>query len=163
MSRTGSGISTQRSVETSCMMTAIGKRGARSPGPIGCPVPGCNTAGGGDGRSDARLYQALGIFSSPSTYFFVVVMVSLPFFAGEMRAACCYRPLPACCICIQLLQLCPFLCHLPAASDVDPDQSGAAGNAAAGALHDTRHGGTRKTKSVGFWRKRGRLGPQWRV
>src|ERR1700746_481191 len=113
MSRTGSGNSTPRSVETSCMMTAIGKRGARSPGPIGCPVPGCNTAGGGDGRSDATLYQALGIFSSPSTYFFVVVMVSLPFFAGEMRAACCYRPLPACCICIQLLQLCPFCAICP--------------------------------------------------
>src|SRR6516164_4629027 len=94
MSRTGSGISIQGSVETSCMMTAIGKSGARSPGPIGCPVPGCKTAGGGDGRSDARLYQAFGIFSSPSTYFFVVVMVSLPFFVREMRDAGCY-PHPA--------------------------------------------------------------------
>src|SRR3974377_2639211 len=90
MSRTGSGISTPFSVETSCMMTAIGKRGARSPGPIGCPVPGCNTAGGGDGRSDARLSQAFGIFSSPSTYFFVVVMAPLPLFAGKMQDAGCY-------------------------------------------------------------------------
>src|SRR5690242_14967520 len=79
MSRTGSGISINRSAETSCIMTAIGNNGARSPGPIGCPVPGCSTGGGGDGRSAARLYQAFGIFSSPSTYFFVVMMAVLIF------------------------------------------------------------------------------------
>ena len=34
------GIVMKRSVETSCRMISIGKSGARSSGPIGCPVPG---------------------------------------------------------------------------------------------------------------------------
>ena len=32
---------------TSWRISAIGKSGARSAGPIGCPVPGCSTGGGG--------------------------------------------------------------------------------------------------------------------
>src|SRR5262245_40059790 len=42
-------------------MSSIGNRGARSAGPIGCPVPGCRTAGGGDLRSAAMLYQRVGM------------------------------------------------------------------------------------------------------
>src|ERR1035437_3221767 len=87
MSRTGSGISIHRSVETSCMITAIGNSGAKSLGPIGCPVPGCSTAGGGTGRSAAMLYQAFGIRSSPSTYFFVFVMIFPPLFCPRIRDA----------------------------------------------------------------------------
>src|SRR5215210_3862212 len=45
-------------------MTAIGKRGARSSGPIGCCVPGWRTGGGGCGRSAARLYQDVVMASS---------------------------------------------------------------------------------------------------
>src|SRR5919107_400676 len=45
-------------------MTAIGKSGARSSGPIGWGVPGCRTGGGGFGRSAARLYQDIGMASS---------------------------------------------------------------------------------------------------
>src|SRR5215213_2382661 len=52
------------SVETSWPMTAIGKRGARSSGPIGWCVPGWRTGGGGIGRSAARLYQDAGMASS---------------------------------------------------------------------------------------------------
>ena len=57
-----------RSVETSCRMICIGKSGARSSGPTGCPVPGWSTGGSGSGRSDARLYQASGSFDSSRTY-----------------------------------------------------------------------------------------------
>src|SRR6266540_4576296 len=65
MSRTSSGIGISRSVETSCAISAIGKSGARSAGPIGFPVPGCNTGAGGDGRSAKMLYQCVGMsFSS---------------------------------------------------------------------------------------------------
>src|SRR5215208_4692773 len=45
-------------------MTAIGKRGAKSSGPIGWCVPGWSTGGGGCGRSAAKLYQEVGIASS---------------------------------------------------------------------------------------------------
>src|SRR5918997_4129467 len=45
-------------------MTAIGKRGARSSGPIGWWVSGWRTGGGGFGRSAARLYQDVGMASS---------------------------------------------------------------------------------------------------
>src|SRR6478735_323892 len=63
-SRTGSGISISRSVLTSWRMSAIGNRGARSAGPIGCIVPGWSGGGGGVRRSAAMLYQARGIRSS---------------------------------------------------------------------------------------------------
>ena len=67
-SRTGSGISIQRSVLTSCSMSAIGNSGARSSGPMGCPVPGWSTGGGGSGRSAITLYQDFGIWLSSRTY-----------------------------------------------------------------------------------------------
>ncbi len=62
--------------ETSCMMMAMGNRGARSPGPTGWPVPGCSAGGGGFGRSATRLYQAFGIRSSGSRYLVNSVMIS---------------------------------------------------------------------------------------
>ena len=70
-SRTGSGISTQRSRVTSCWMSAIGKSGARSEGPTGCFVPGWSTAGSANGRSAWMLYQAVGISDSGRTNFVV--------------------------------------------------------------------------------------------
>jgi hypothetical protein len=55
-SRTGSGISISRSVDTSCRISSIGNSGARSSGPTGCSVPGCS-GGGRHGRSAMMLYQ----------------------------------------------------------------------------------------------------------
>jgi hypothetical protein len=78
MSRTGPGISISRSAETSCAISAIGKIGVRSAGPIGWPVPGCNGGGGGFGRSAAMLYQAFGMRSSGRRYFVLSVMTLLP-------------------------------------------------------------------------------------
>src|SRR3954451_18491327 len=55
-----------RSVATTCLISSIGKSGARSPGPIGWPVPGWSGGGGGLGRAAAMLYQARGVRSSSS-------------------------------------------------------------------------------------------------
>src|SRR5262245_25791729 len=55
------------------MISAIGKSGARSAGPTGWPVPGCRTGGGGVGRSEAMLYQVVGIWSSASRYLTVSI------------------------------------------------------------------------------------------
>ena len=55
-------------------MSAIGKSGARSAGPMGWPVPGWRTGGGATGRSAAMLYQARGMRSSASTNFVCLVM-----------------------------------------------------------------------------------------
>src|SRR5438132_3197064 len=41
-------------------MSAIGKSGARSWGPMGCPVPGCMTGGAGVGKSAWMLYHLVG-------------------------------------------------------------------------------------------------------
>ncbi len=46
-SRSGSGISIWRSALTSWPIRAVGNGGARSSGPIGCPLPGWRTGGGG--------------------------------------------------------------------------------------------------------------------
>ena len=73
-SRTGCGISTSRSVLTSCMISDIGNSGARSSGPSGCSVPGCSTGGGGLGKSATMLYQDFGIWVSSSRYFTLSVM-----------------------------------------------------------------------------------------
>ena len=51
MSRTSSGIAISGSSLTSCMISSIGKSGARSSGPTGSPVPGCSTGCGGFGMS----------------------------------------------------------------------------------------------------------------
>ncbi len=82
MSRTGFGISICRSPLTSWPISAIGKRGERSSGPTGWPVPGCRTGGGGDGRSAMMLYQAWGIRSSPMRY----LLCSLN--CSSLRRAC---------------------------------------------------------------------------
>src|SRR6187200_2163984 len=80
-SRTGSGISISRSVLTSWRMSAIGNRGARSAGPIGCIVPGWSGGGGGVRRSAAMLYQARGIRSSSR----MNLVLRLPVLAIEGR------------------------------------------------------------------------------
>ncbi len=67
MSRTSSGIATSESVLTSWRISSIGKRGARSSGPTGSPVPGWRTGCGRFGMSDAMLYQPVGISDSGST------------------------------------------------------------------------------------------------
>src|SRR3989442_1477550 len=41
-------------------MSSIGKSGARSSGPTGCPVPGCSTGCGAVGMSERMLYQRRG-------------------------------------------------------------------------------------------------------
>ncbi len=69
MSRISSGIGISASSLTSCMISAIGKSGARSSGPTGWPVPGCSTGCGGVGMSAATLYQRRGICDSASRYF----------------------------------------------------------------------------------------------
>src|SRR4051812_5607827 len=69
MSSTSSGMSTHRSVETSWRMSAIGKSGARSSGPIGWPVPGCSGGCAGLGMSAAMLYQRRGSSGSGGTIF----------------------------------------------------------------------------------------------
>src|SRR6266508_4922663 len=68
MSRTWSGISMRPSALTSCLISSIGNSGAKSAGPIGWPVPGCSTGGGGAGRSDAMLYQLWGMSFSANVY-----------------------------------------------------------------------------------------------
>src|SRR5438270_925184 len=58
-------ISIQRAWLTSCLISSIGKSGARSCGPIGWPVPGCSTGGAGVLRSAWMLYHFDGMsFSS---------------------------------------------------------------------------------------------------
>jgi hypothetical protein len=68
-------MSIQRSVDISWAMIAFGKIGARSDGPRGCRVPGCNGGGRGTGRSAAMLYQALGMRDSSSRYLIWSLMV----------------------------------------------------------------------------------------
>ena len=78
MSRTSSGISIQRSWLTSCLISSIGKSGARSWGPMGWPVPGCMTGGSGVLRSAWMLYHFVGMSRSESMY---LVVMSAGFFA----------------------------------------------------------------------------------
>ena len=66
-SRTSSGISTHLSVLTSCMMSAMGKSGARASGPMGCLVPGCSGGSGLLGMSCTMLYHFSGISCSVKT------------------------------------------------------------------------------------------------
>ena len=54
-SRTGSGISMNRSALTSCLMSSIGNRGASISGPMGSLVPGWRGGGSGSGKSAAML------------------------------------------------------------------------------------------------------------
>ena len=75
ISLTGSGISISLSVETSCIIKPIGNKGAKSSGPAGCFVPGCNGGGGGLGKSEFILYQVLGAFDSSRIYFILFVLL----------------------------------------------------------------------------------------
>ena len=50
-----------------------------SSGPIGCPVPGCRTGGGGSGSSAMILYPAWGMASSDRTYLIDSCIDHFPF------------------------------------------------------------------------------------
>ena len=81
---TGSGMSIQRWVETSCSIRFMGKTGARSSGPTGLPVPGCSGGLIGVGMSDKILYHCLGISLSCRTtficsIFFFLLLVLIDF------------------------------------------------------------------------------------
>src|SRR5690242_1742973 len=69
MSSTSSGIGTSAASLTSWTISSIGKSGARSSGPTGCPVPGWSTGDGRFGMSAATLYQRVGSSDSGSTNF----------------------------------------------------------------------------------------------
>src|SRR5660398_202411 len=81
---TSSGISIYGSAETSCMMSSIGNRGARSSGPNGSCVAGLSGGGGGAGRSGTRLYQEVGIRYSGNTY---LVAMQSPLDSSGNRAS----------------------------------------------------------------------------
>src|SRR5947199_270145 len=66
MSSTSSGIAISGSSLTSWGISSIGKSGARSSGPTGCPVPGCRIGCIGFGMSERTLYQRLGSSDSAS-------------------------------------------------------------------------------------------------
>src|SRR3954466_14976799 len=82
-------MSTYRSPVTSCSMRAIGNSGARSSGPTGWRVPGCNTGGGGRGRSGTMLYHRRGISDSDNKIF--VVWSSEALIARSSRAGAARR------------------------------------------------------------------------
>src|SRR3954471_22206138 len=67
MSSTAPGMSIVGAPVISCSISAIGNSGARSSGPTGSLVPGCNGGCSGSGRSGSALYQAVGILSCAST------------------------------------------------------------------------------------------------
>src|SRR5690349_19686914 len=64
-------------------MRSIGNSGARSSGPTGSHVAGCNGGGGGSGRSGMTLYQWVGISDSPSSNL-----------VCSMASPSCRRPVP---------------------------------------------------------------------
>src|SRR5664279_2160233 len=66
-SRTGAGISIQRSVDTSWAISSGGNSGARSAPCSGSFVPGCSGGGGAVGRSGTMLYQCVGMSDSVRT------------------------------------------------------------------------------------------------
>src|SRR6201984_1797718 len=74
-------MSIQRSCDTSWRMIAIGNRGARSAGPIGCRVAGWRKGPSGSGRSGRMLYQRSGSWSSLRRNFFM----ALSSFLAERR------------------------------------------------------------------------------
>jgi hypothetical protein len=53
----------------------MGNKGAKSSGPAGCFVPGCNGGGGGLGKSAFILYHVLGNLFSSSKYLIVSVII----------------------------------------------------------------------------------------
>src|ERR687888_206155 len=97
MSRTWSGISIRGSAETSWAISAIGKSGARSAGPIGWPVPGCSTGGGGEGRPGTMLYQWVG--RSRSSRRILVGALLADAIAGHLRRPAGWHGPPAPVLC----------------------------------------------------------------
>ncbi|MBA7655741.1 hypothetical protein ES703_63650 [subsurface metagenome] len=85
-------MSIQRSVLTSCIMSSIGNRGARSSGVTGFPVPGCKIGGSGSGKSARILYQCLGISFSSRVNFVLSTIVLLWFLIYKMVFQCSSAP-----------------------------------------------------------------------
>src|SRR5208283_3737744 len=76
-SRTSSGMSMYRSMETSCRMSSFGNSRDRSSGPIGERVDGLSGGGRGTRRSGTKLYQRFGS-SSGSRRIFSVFTTAAP-------------------------------------------------------------------------------------
>src|SRR5205085_12429152 len=82
-------------VDTSCAISAIGNSGARSAGPIGCFVPGCNGGDGGFGIDGTTLNHAVGIWLSRSVNLVARVGIAPPFARLRLalyRRAAAHRP-----------------------------------------------------------------------
>src|SRR5580698_6543286 len=88
-------MSIKESVDTSCLMSSIGNNGARSCGPTGSPVPGCNGGGGGEGRSGITLYHCRGISDSSSTIFVRSATTPPPSMPDIKTSSAPYAPPPA--------------------------------------------------------------------
>src|SRR5438105_1586787 len=88
VARTSSGISIQRARLTSCLISSIGKSGARSCGPIGWPVPGCRTGGAGDLKSAWMLYHFVGMSFSSRRNFVRVLSVALAAMPASLMSRC---------------------------------------------------------------------------
>src|SRR5438874_9566112 len=71
-------MSIHSAVDTSCSIRAIGNSGARSAGPIGCLVPGCNGGDGGVGIDGTTLNHAVGIWLSRSVNLVARVGIAPP-------------------------------------------------------------------------------------
>src|SRR5581483_7797502 len=88
MPSTSSGIGISGSSLTSWRISAIGKSGARSSGPTGCPVPGCRIGCIGFGMSARTLYQRLGRSDSASRNFVCSTLRSI---VGRNERICVFR------------------------------------------------------------------------
>src|SRR5213076_2660255 len=85
MSRIASGISIHRSWLTSCLMSSIGKSGARSAGPIGWPVPGWRGGGSGVLKSAWMLYHFVGMSFSSRRNFVAFLSLDRVAIGGLLR------------------------------------------------------------------------------
>src|SRR5262245_29907147 len=83
-SRISSGISIQRWRLTSCLISSMGKSGARSWGPMGWPVPGWSTGGAGVLRSAWTLYHRVGTSFSSRRILTRVLSDALPAMAASL-------------------------------------------------------------------------------
>lgn len=81
-------MSMYRSWLTSWAISAIGKSGARSSGPIGSFVPGWMTGGSGTGRSAWMLYHCCGIsLSLRNTLLVAIGSAPFLFVGGDIPGA----------------------------------------------------------------------------
>ena len=119
------------------MISDMGNNGARSSGPTGCNVPGCNGGGSGTGRSAMMLYQPFGMRSSPikilrvpgaalamAIFLGAGVFLAATFFGGGLLGGLHHFlcSLLGCCLLHDFLSWCFFLCLL--GHDVSPFDGG---------------------------------------